>query len=92
MQKIRINKRENIVQDSGDILFRINITISRKLPEDVNYTSIDYIIEFLNNGYIKDVNNISKEDYMSFVIPNMYKQVDSNKIQIDYLFDKQIIL
>lgn len=90
MQKIRINKRENIIQDSGDILFRINITISRKLSENFPYTSIDYTVEFFNNNYIKDVNNIDKEDYRNFMIPNIYKKIDENRIQIESLFSSQI--
>jgi hypothetical protein len=92
MQKLRINKRENIVQDSGDILFKINLTLSRPIGENSEYLSIDYDIEFLNNGDIIDVKNISKEDYRFFMIPKIYKELYYNILEIDYLFQSKIII
>jgi hypothetical protein len=92
MQKLRINKRENIVQDSGDILFKINLTLSRPIGENSEYLSIDYDIEFLNNGDIIDVKNISKEDYRFFMIPKIHKELYYNILEIDYLFQSKIII
>lgn len=91
MRKLKINKRENILQDNGDYLFRIHLTISKKLEEHLPYTSIDYTVEFLNNGDIEDVNNIDREDYKTFIVPKIQDELFKKRFEIDYLFQSQII-
>lgn len=91
MQKIRINKRENILQESGDFMFKIHLTISREIPEISKPLSIDYTVEFLNNGKIKDVNNINGEDYRDFIIYNIHNKLTENWLEIDNLFNTQIV-
>lgn len=91
MNKIKINKRENILQESGDYLFKFDLTVSKKLAPNLPYSSIDCTIEFLNNGDVKDVNNIDPESYREFMMPKIFNELGRKEFEINYMLQQQII-